>query len=284
MNRPMRVSTLLAGALLLTACSVSTEPDQKALVYDAGAFSDTTYQECVNAGSRTWYGPGDKAFVYPNGQRTYAFDGEPHADHEPYTVPDKDGQPMTVVGVLNFTLNTDCKTLREFHERIGIKYGASEDGVTEWGRLLDTYLGTPLRNAMAEATQHYTWRELYLDGTKRDAWRDKVIEALPAQVKSLAEGDYFHAFTLVLPQPTPPQDLVAQLTQQQVNTERLNTINTQKAAQDAEIAQIEQLVKVFGPDGYILYRNQVNCEKNADSCIPFLPIPQGSSINVTPGG
>jgi PBP1b-binding outer membrane lipoprotein LpoB len=49
MNRPMRVSTLLAGALLLTACSVSTEPDQKALVYDAGAFSDTTYQECVSA-------------------------------------------------------------------------------------------------------------------------------------------------------------------------------------------------------------------------------------------
>jgi hypothetical protein len=48
---------------------------------------------------------------------------------------------------------------------------------------------------------------------------------------------------------------------------------------------MRQLVQLLGPDGYILYRNSLACEDDdsGTACIPFLPVPQGGAINVTPG-
>lgn len=183
--------------------------------------------------------------------------------------------------MLSFSLNTECKVLQQFHERIGLKYGASKDGISEWNELLADYLGQPLRSAMRDAAANYTWRELYSDSAKRTEWENDVKELLPEYVTDLAEGDFFTKFTLLSQVPQPGGALLRQITEQNTQVERLNTIEAQKAAQDAEIEQTRQLVELLGPEGYILYRNQLNCEEDdAKGCIPFLPIPQGSDIVV----
>lgn len=285
MTRHRMLAALAALALALTGCSVSAEPDEAGLAYDAGSLSDTTFQECVPHGGRTWVGPEDQGFVYPYGERSYVFDpGAESADSDAFAVLSSDDLEMTVTGVLSFSLNTDCDTLKQFHERIGIKYGASSEGVGQWGELLDVYLGQPLRRVMTDAAEEFTATQLYSDPAMRSAWEARVRDDLPGAVEALAKGPYFQDFTLTVQKPQPPQALLDQLREQQVQQERINTIEAQRLAQEAEIAQIEALVRILGPNGYILFRNQVQCEENAESCVPFVPVPQGSDLNVGAGG
>lgn len=283
-----RAVSLGVGAMLLAGCSsINTNSDQVGLHYSAGSLSDTTFDECVPRNKHNFDGPGDLHYVYPAGTRTYKFkDHAQGAEQGAITIVSKDNVRMTVEGILNFSLNTDCDVLKEFHERIGLKYDASGDGVGRWTELLQDYLGVALESSMKANGRDYTWGDLYYDEGKRQSWIDDVLEDLPGEVKEVARGDFFDpkAYTMLVPQPQPPEDLLDQLQQQQVQAERINTIDAQKAAQAAEIQQIRDLVAIFGPDGYILYRNQLQCEQHSDSCIPFLPVPQGANINVTPGG
>lgn len=272
---------LLAAIFLIgaTGCSASTEPDQVGLQYGAGPIESTKFAACVKPSEREGLGIFDEFYAYPAGTRTYTFDDP--GDRGPIEIADKDGQPLTVSGVLTFSLNTDCDVLQQFHERIGLKYGASGDGLEKWGEVLADYLGQPMRSAMRDAASSYTWRQLYSDAAMRTEWENKVKDLLPEYVKDLAEGDFFRNFTLLSQVPQPGGNLLNQISEQNTQVERLNTIEAQKAAQDAEIDQMRQLVEMLGPDGYILYRNQLNCEaEGAKGCLPFLPIPQGSDIVV----
>lgn len=280
---PRKIALLAAVGVALTGCSsMSTGPDQSGLQYGAGPIENTEFATCVAPGQREYGGIFDDFYAYPSGTRTFTFDDP--GDRAVIDVADEDGQPLTVAGILTFSLNTDCKVLQQFHERIGLKYGASEDGIAEWDELLNDYLGQPLRSAMRDAAAGYTWKELYSDAAKRSDWESKVMDLLPKYVTDLAQGDYFGKFTLLVQTPQPGGGLLKQIEEQNTQRERLNTIEAQKAAQTAEIEQMKQLVELLGPDGYILYRNQLRCEQGADGCIPFLPVPQGGAINVTPGG
>lgn len=275
-----KLAALPVAAVVLAGCA-ATEPDQAGLQYGAGPIEATKFAACVEPGQREQLGIFDNFYAYPAGTRTYTFDDP--GDRAVVDVADKDGQPLTVAGILTFSLTGDCEALQKFHERIGLKYGASEKGVAQWGDLLDDYLGQPLRSAMRDAAADYTWRELYSDAAKRTEWENAVKELLPEYVADLAQGAYFTGFTLLVQTPQPGGGLLRQIEEQNTQAERLNTIEAQKTAQAAEIEQMRQLVELLGPDGYVLYRNQLNCEQGAEGCIPFLPIPQGASINVTPG-
>lgn len=277
---------LPAAVLVLAGCStISTNSDQVGLHYDAGSFSDTQFENCVKSGEMNVDGPGDAHYVYPAGARTYKFAEAAGAEQAPISVTTKDNVQMTSAGILGFEINTDCKTLQEFHEAIGLKYNVDDSGIHDWVPLMNDYLGQQLQSTMNAAAAGFTVDELYTDATKRAAWGEEVKKNLPQAVRDFAGGDYFDHFTLVLQRPLPSQGYLDQLQQQQVQTERLDTIAAQKAAQAAELAQIQELVATFGGwEGYIAYRNQLNCEENKDSCVQFLPIPQGSGVNITPGG
>lgn len=277
----------LAGAVLVLAgcSSINTNSDQAGLHYSGGSMSDTKFGECVKPGTQEYYGPGDLNYVYPYGERTYEFQDGDAAEQGPISVADKDGNLLRFSGILSFRLNTDCKVLQEFHEAIGLKYGAGDDGVSEWTELLNNYLGTTLESAMNDSGNAYSWQQLYSDASKRAEFVETVKKNLPDYVENLAKGPYFQNFTLTVQRPVPDQRLTDQIASQAENAERINTAATEKDALAAEQAQIQQLVQIFGGwEGYIAYRNQLNCEENAEACIPFLPIPQGSAINVTPGG
>lgn len=281
-----KLALILLGIVLLAGCStISTASDQVGLHYDAGAFSDTTFENCVKPGEMNVDGIGDAHFVYPDGQRTYKFAEAEGAEQKPFSVTTKDNAQMTSAGILGFEINTDCETLQDFHVAIGLKYEVDDTGIHQWVPLMNDYLGQQLQACMNSAASGYTVDELYTDSAKRTAWGEDVKKCLPQAVRDFAGGDYFDHFTLVLQRPLPSQAYLDQLDQQQVQNERLDTIEAQKAAQAAELAQIEELVRTFGGwEGYIAYRNQIQCEKNSESCVQYLPIPQGGDINVTPGG
>lgn len=291
MKTKMKKGRLLAlpvAALVLSSCgSASTQPDEAALIYDAGSFSSTSFQECVEPGNRAYYGPGDQSYAYPAGQRTYAFTGDEGAESGALNVTSSDQIQLAATGVLTFTLNTDCDTLRAFHEQIGRKYEAyNVDGATSpgWSEMLDIYLGQPLQRALQVAAQAYPWQGLYSDPQTRTDFENAVRDNLPDYVSGQAEtSDFFQDFGITLQRPTPPQQLIDQLRDQQIAAEQVNTVDARQAALDAELLQIQQLVALLGPDGYVNYRNLQNCQDGdeATQCIPAFTVPAGTGVTIT---
>ncbi|MFC9085305.1 SPFH domain-containing protein [Nocardiopsis dassonvillei] len=282
-----------AAALLtlgLTACSVSTQPDEVALEYDAGAFSSTEFSACHSAGSREYHGPGDKTFTYPAGQRTFTFSGGDGAEMGAATVVSSDDLELRVTGLVTYSLVTDCTTLRQFHEDLGLKYSAYEDA--GWNELLRDYIGAPLNRALDDATKDYTWRQLYTSGEAKAEWEQRVSELLGEYIAEQGGGSFFGRPTgaaeddpedwgvpqLTLQQPTPPEEVRAALTAAQEAVEQTTAQEAETERVEAELEAIEQLVDVLGPEGYILY------QALKDGEIELLPVPYGSNVNVTPEG
>lgn len=291
-NRTRRTSRtrhlLLVGTLAtaVAGCSAAVAPDKKGLEYDAGPMSGTKFSNCANPGTREYKGPGDKIILLPVGQRTYEFStNEKSRDTGPIDVVSKDNLTMTVSGVATFALNSDCKTLRKFWEGIGIKYKAdTDDG---WEKLLATYIKQPLDRIMDQESKKYGWLQLYSDPEVKRQWETAVGTAVVAQVNSLAGGEYFCAptysgsgpcgsFSLNLQQPVPPQPVVDSLANAQKAIQDNNTQKNQNVKVRTELETIRDLVKVLGPQGYILYKAL------QDGQVPIIPVPQGGNINVTP--
>lgn len=263
-----------AAAVTLAGCSVaSTEPDQAGLHYSAGPLSSTEFSNCIQSGTRNIDGPSDKHFYYPAGQRNYVFrvtgtDGEDR-DTAAFTAPTKDAVQLTVEGQILFELNTDCDTLREFHERIGLK---NED----WDALLRVYLAQPLNRAITEATAGFAWQELYSDPAKKAEWEAAVKARLPEYVKQATGGEYFRNFSVTLQKPIIPDELQKALEQAQVAAKQTEAQAQRNVQVQSELESIKALVAVLGPDGYNTY------QAIKDGRIQVVTIPQGSSVVVQP--
>jgi SPFH domain / Band 7 family len=262
----------------------STAPDQAGLHYNAGPLSSTKFADCVEPGTRVWNGPGDKHYAYPSGQRTFTLgvaapDGTT-VDSGPLIALTKDNIELSVTGVVSFTLNTDCDTLREFHEKIGLKFEAAMDGnMTSdgWHQMLNVYLQQSLQRAVNDATQDLEWRSLYNDSTVKAAWEESVREALPTYVRQAMGGDYFSNFSITIQKPDLPSDLAEALRATQVAVEQNNAQSKQNERVATELESIAALVAVLGPDGYNTY------QAIKDGRIDIYPIPQGSSVIVGGG-
>ncbi|MFV2107061.1 hypothetical protein [Micromonospora sp. LOL_015] len=128
------------------------------------------------------YGPGEKYYVYPAGQRTFDFTGSEGSESPPFIVVSKDNQELTVSGGLTFHLDTSCEDeggmLREFHEEIGLKFQPMVDGdgqITDrWLEMLRFYIGHPLQRAMTTEAQKYDWLALYNDPATRAAFETAI--------------------------------------------------------------------------------------------------------------
>lgn len=294
MKKILAIVALVVGGLLLTGCaSVNTQPDTVALRY-SGGLSSAEFMNCVDHSTKTYSNPGDNYYYYPYGQRTFTFDngGEERA----LQIITKDNVTMALAGTVTFKLNTDCDTLRKFHENIGLKYNAyftDEDGVNGtdkgWVSMLQRYVGDQIQRAANDAAKGFTSQQLYSDAASKRAFEKAVIEDIPANVKQFSGGDYFTDWSVLLKNATPPQGIVdaynaqqaavaqaaaaKQAADQQVAVENAKALST-----TAEIKSIQQLVNVLGIEGYIQYKAL------QDGKITVLPIPQGSNIIVNPKG
>jgi hypothetical protein len=258
---------VLAAVPAMAVTSVSTAPDQVALSYNSGPLQSKKFDACIGTSTRAFDGPFDKHFSYPSSQRNFNFSGGAGADSDPITIVSRDGIEMTVGGVANFLLNTDCKTLQKFHELIGNRYRAYMDGDESsdgWRTMLGVYLGKPLDTAMDRAAQKYSWRELYNSPEVKAAWEKEVVEQLPILVDRQTDGeeDFFQNFALTISKPEPPQSLKDAVTAEQTQVAQARAAEAKAAAdrlaaqaqiavQRAEAAKIAERIRVLGIDGYL---------------------------------
>lgn len=285
----MNVKCVAAGtaalALGLSACSVSTQPDEVALEYDAGAVSSTEFDSCVEPGNRQYYGPGDQAFTYPAGQRTFEFSGADSAQMGTATVVSSDDLELKVTGLVTYTLNIRCDDLRKFHEQLGLKYEAYEE--EGWVELLRDYIGQPLGRALDDATKNYNWRDLYTDAEAKSEWEEEVGTLAALYINEQGGGDFFCGPSfeaaededcttpqLTLQQPVPPEDVRDALTAAQEAVELTTAQEEENKRVEAETEAIELLVDALGPEGAVLW------EAMRRGDVELVPLPSGSGLNV----
>ncbi|MET7459548.1 SPFH domain-containing protein [Nonomuraea sp. NPDC005501] len=284
MNRKTAVASL-AAAMLVAGCSVTIpEPDQKGIVYDAGMFSDTTFQNCVEPGVRDVSGWGDKGYVYPAGQRTFEFAADPNdpsgvrtkpaAEAGPLTMWTKDPLEMRVSGVVTFSLTSDCKTLRQFHEQIGLKYEADTDA--GWKKLLSVYIGQPLDRALDAASKEFAWRDLtYLDPQAKQQWEAKVAEYMAQFLREQGGTAFFDKFSVTLQQPQPPLKVREAMAAVQQAKEENTAQKAKNEKARTELEAIKALKDVLGAQGAVMW------QAVKDGRIQII-VSDSGQINVTP--
>ncbi len=301
---------LLVG---LSACSgMNTGPDQAGLHYSGGPLSSTEFLNCVDPGSREVDGPFDAHFAYPFGQRTFDFTGNEGSDSGGITVVSNDEVTMTVPGIATFALNTNCDTLRQFHERIGLKYQSwTEDG---WTRTLNTYVKQPLDKALDAASKQYGYKELYTDPEVKEKWEEEVARLAAIYVKDQAGALFFcnpnytgtgdcGQFSLTIQAPQPPQTVRDALSaQQEAVAQGEAAVARAKAEGDAAVAQAEaeqrtaiaeaetlriqneslavamRALGLVGPEGLKVYSTYLIAK---DGSIPFIDLPDGAIIDLS---
>jgi len=285
------IAVFLLGFAAAGCTRVSTAPDEVVLHYAGGLFEPKKFERCIMPSSgATYLGPGDTYYSYPFGQRTFDFTGSKDAESKPITVVSKDNVQMTVAGSATLTLNTDCETLRRFHERIGLKYGAYlENGRTSdgWTRMLNFYLKQPLDRALDAASQEFEWRALFNDPNTKQRWEERVGQLARQFIKETAGDEYFcqpnyagHGdcgdIVLTIQKPEPPKSLVDALAAEQAAKQQNRAQQQINAKVRTELESIRDLVKVLGPEGAVLWK------AIQDGKVEVVPVPQGSNINITP--
>ncbi len=205
-------AVMVAAAVVLAACtSVSTAPDQTALHYEGGSFSDKKYAKdsgYVPPSTKEWFGPGDTTYLYPTGQRSYDATGGDGSERGPFTSMSKDNVELGTPLSVTFELKTDEQSLKLFHELIGLKYAAYvEDGQTGtsagWTTMLNFYLGQSLDATVDRILAGYGWQEATKDPTIRKSIEDTIKAELPTLVKSKMGSDFFENWAVQVQRPVP---------------------------------------------------------------------------------
>lgn len=282
----------LAGLLAVTGCAATTtQPDEVGLHHDGGPLTGTDFKGCIEPGSKKWANFADHLYKYPRGQRTWDFTGG-SGEAEPIPVTDANGVTLNVPGIVTWTLNIgtytedgdyDCAALREFHERIGLKYEAWTD--SGWDQLLEAYLGNPISKAMDQASQKYPWRDLLLDEEVRRDWELEVGRLARSYVLTQAGGDFFCAptftgendcgdFALTLQKPLLPESITTALNETEAEKEKENQARSIQKRINVEAETLQALVDVLGPEAAVLYQAIQNGQ------VSVIPLPAGANVNL----
>lgn len=259
---------LVVVTLGLAACStVSTEPDQVGLHYEGGPFSAKKYSSFVDPSKREVFGPGDKTYIYPAGQRSYDATGGAESEHPPFTSSSRDSVELATPMSVTFELNTDTATLRRFHEQIGIKYSAFYDDDPDtpeskiskgWWNMLNFYMGQSLDTTVDRVLAGFDWRQSYNDPAVRVQIQNEVQKDLPILVSQKMGGQYFQTFAVQVQRPVPTngqlrdniaaaQNQVAQAQAAKAKADAdLATANAQIAVQKAEANKKKADISAYG--------------------------------------
>ena len=277
----------VALVVLTAGCStVSTEPDEVALHYSGGSFSSKNFKDCVDASNRNYDGPGDAHYIYPKGKRTFSFTGAEGSEQDPVDVT-TGSQEVSVGGFVTFTLNTECKVLREFHETVGLKYKAYKDG-GGWDDFLNDYISVPLDATLNEAAAGITlpegvsrdqaWQVLYNDPVAQDEFEEYVKENLPTEIEQTLGKNFITVQEVSIKKPNISGDLKESLAAK----EKARLDDEAQKQRNAQVRTQYDTIKDCLATGL----DRQSCtliflsQNGAD--IPFLPVPQGGSINFQP--
>lgn len=282
-TRTVTAVALAVLAVSATGCaSVSTAADQVALHYEGGAFSSKKFADCVPVSKKDYAGPGDSFYTYPTNQRIFEATGQKDADGDVIKVVSKDNVELAVPVSVNFTLNTDCKTLRKFHETIGNRYQAYMDGDQTsdgWRRMLRIVVQQPLDTTLDRIAQQYEWRDLYNNPEVKTAIEKQVNDSIAQIVKRQTNNEeFFGGWSALIQKPTPTnEDLAKAIAAEQNNVAQANAARAkaeadlaaakaQLAVQQAEANKQRALIAGYG--SVEAYLKSLCIEKG---CNPYQP-------------
>lgn len=288
MNRIIKIVAALIAVVMLSismsSCSsVSTEPDEVALHYSGGSFSSKSFKGCVESSNREFNGPGDGHYIYPKGQRTFSFTGAEGSERGPIAVT-TGSQEVSIPGFVTFTLNTDCKTLREFHEKVGNKYKAYKDG-GGWDDFLNDYIAIPLSATLNKAagaittpegvTADQNWYRLYTNAETQNEFEAYVKENLPEEIEQTLGEKFITVNEVAISKPGISDTLKDSLAEK----EKARLDNEAQRERNAQVRTQYDTIKDCLETGL----DKQSCtliflsQNGAD--IPFLPVPQGGAVN-----
>jgi hypothetical protein len=279
------ILALFAVAALAAGCaSASTGVDLKAVHYSGGSFSAKKFKDCLDPSTRSGFDPGDKFYAYPTRQISYDATGGKGAEAKAFTVVSKDNAELKVPATVTFSLDTDCQTLRKFHETIGARYsaafdasGSSSDENEGWTNLLNYVIGKPLDTTLDRVAQNYDWRQVWNDPAVKTAFEKEVNTNIENLVNRQAGGDFFKDFTVLILKPDPvdhglkqaiadEQAAVAQANAQKAKADAdTKTAQAQLALQQAQAKAKQAEINGFGGfDHYVciyLADKGLNCKQ-----------------------
>lgn len=289
---------VFALATIASACGyASAAVNELCLVYSGGTWEDASYQRIMKPGANADnIGIGSSKYCYRNDQRSYIGNADNDgADAPPVRVVTDDDVRMLTEYQMYFTLNQDEKTLRQFHENLGVKTKAwTEDG---WDQLLKEYFRPMIERAFEATALQFKWRDLYGSEEARKAFASQAIQAVKANLREVigSGADYFCGpsyqggddacgdFTLTVGKPYPENpDIVDAVEAEQTSAARTVAQEQENQRRAAEIEGQRRGVELFGPELYVcMEQTRVAAEKGQ----PIPPCYAGLSPQpVTPIG
>lgn len=285
MKKILALIAILAVMFTTGCSSVSTDSDEAAVVYNGGSFTSATFSNCVGTSKREWNGPGDNDYRYPAGQRTFSFTGADGSERGPMPVT-TGSQEVLIPGFVTFTLNTNCESLKKFHETIGKKYGAYIGG-EGWDDFLSDYIAVPLSATLNKAAgaivtpegaeRDQNWYLLYTDPATQNEFEDYVKENLPGEIEKTLGAEFISVGNVSIAKPTVEDNLKGGLAAKE--EARLQN-DAQKERNEIAKTKFDSLK---------------DCRTSGlteDACViiflaesgkvPFYPLPVGGNLNVSP--
>lgn len=296
-----RVGAALAGIAILavaTGCTDRLPSGSTEIVYHGG-WHAKDFKKCIPAGTNGDVGSNDATYRYPVNSRDYQFASNTNgAERDSISVLSSDGLTMTVNGAVYFTLNDDCGTLQKFHELVGTAMGASDgrtDGVgaltdEKWNQMLTKYIGVPVENALDRVTLSYSSTQLVSDKVAKAEWQKAAAAQIVESIKQVTGGEPYFCkpnykpnsgdscgeFSIQLNQAQPPSQII------DANADKVAAA-TRAASQQAQAQSQKDLIALYGVQGYLqLQQLQLLRDAMNKGNIPFLPIPNGGTINYSP--
>lgn len=301
--------TAVVVAVLLTLFTIvsvflsahKTEADKIGLSYGGGMFEGRHFQRTIDPGSGLQF-PGwfDKWYEYPTTQRNYIISltaGEGDRE-EPDSIksPSSDKIEVTFEVATFFKLNTN--KIQEFHEAIGLKYHAWENG--GWDNMLEDYFRQPIQATLGDISRKYTAEQLWADPTVKAEIEATFGQSLKDSINRLVGGEFFCGptftggkdaecpnFSFAVKRVIVPEAVQRVFEANQTSAAAIKTKENEvrQGELEAKRKRIEQeeLKSSYNDPGYLEYLNvqaRLECAKNqSGSCV--LINGAGTGVNVT---
>lgn len=227
----------------------STPVDKIGLHYSGGPIEGTKFQKVVPPGSgRRFLGIADNLILLPVTQRDYTASGAQGADGGPIVAPAKGGVEMQFDVATYFTLNTGDQTVRQFYERVCVKFSCdTDDG---WDEMLRVNFRGPIEQAIQQEVRGFTVDQLYAGVSSTTApineddqavaileqVQDRIAADLKENINTVLGGDYFCGPTFNRAEPDACPDFEFQITSAVPTSEAVrNAYATNSASAQAVI-------------------------------------------------
>lgn len=293
----------------------STPVDQIGLHYSGGPIEGTKFQKVVEPGSgRRFLGLADNLVLLPVTQRDYTANRDEGSDGAPIVAPAKGGVEMLFEVAAYFTLNTGDKTVRQFYERVCVKFDCdTEDG---WDEMLRVNFRGPIEQAIQQEIRAFTVDQLYAGVTNTSAplvgddqavaileqVQNNIAADLKENINTVLGGAYFCGPTFSRAKPNQCPDFQFQITSAAPTSEAVreayarNSASAQAVidAQNKAKAAVEEangqrqaqaaLAGLYSDRNYIDYLRALalqDCAKNSNCTI--VTSDGSSDVNVNTG-